>query len=99
MDINTADVSALSSVLKPAMASRVVSERSNGNYTTMEEVKARVAGLGDQKIKKLTDAGFIVGPSGGGPDCEEPPAKKAKKSPKKSPKKKGNKKGKGKKKK
>ena len=61
MDINTADESALSSVLKPAMASRVVSERAKGNYTTMEEVKARVAGLGDQKIKKLTDAGFIVG--------------------------------------
>ena len=39
------------------------------------------------------------GPSGGGPDFEEPPAKKAKKSPKKSPKKKGKKKGKGKKKK
>ena len=62
VDVNTAtaeDLNALKGI-GPAMSTRIVEERKNGNFKDWDDLKARVKGLGNKKAGKLSEQGLTV---------------------------------------
>ena len=63
VDVNTAtaeDLNALKGI-GPAMSTRIVEERKNGEFKDWNDLKARVKGIGNKKAGKLSEQGLIVG--------------------------------------
>ena len=63
VDVNTAtaeDLNALKGI-GPAMSTRIVEERKNGEFKDWNDLKARVKGIGNKKAGKLSEQGLTVG--------------------------------------
>ncbi|MFM1991082.1 MAG: hypothetical protein RJA99_4039 [Pseudomonadota bacterium] len=63
VDANTASAEALESVsgIGPAIAKRIVDERRKGPYRSLDDLQARVRGVGEAKARRLAAAGLTVG--------------------------------------
>lgn len=90
VDVNTATAEDLNSVkgIGPAMSTRIVEERKNGDFKDWDDFKARVKGIGNKKAGKLSEQGLTVGgasydgaaakaPKGAGKKAAKKAAKKA----------------------
>ena len=63
VDVNTAtaeDLNALKGI-GPAMSTRIVEERKNGEFKDWNDLRARVKGIGNKKAGKLSEQGLTVG--------------------------------------
>lgn len=65
INANTAPVEVLQTVtgIGPTLAQRIVAERRNGPYKSLDDLQARVRGIGETSIRKMRAAGLTV--SGG----------------------------------
>ena len=65
VNANTATVDDLQTVagIGPTIAQRIVDERRNGPYKSLDDIQARVKGVGETSIRKMAAAGLTV--SGG----------------------------------
>lgn len=64
VNANTASVDELQTVtgIGPAIAQRIVDERKNGPFKSLDDLQARVKGVGEASIKKMAAGGLTVGP-------------------------------------
>lgn len=69
VNANTASVDELQTVsgIGPAIAQRIVDERRNGPFKSLDDLQARVKGVGEASIRKMAAAGLTVGPSRAAP--------------------------------
>ena len=89
VDVNTAtaeDLNALKGI-GPAMSTRIVEERKNGNFKDWDDLKARVKGIGNKKAGKLSEQGLTVGGASYDGAAAKPQKNKGKKTSKKAAKK------------
>jgi competence protein ComEA len=65
VNANTATVDELQTVagIGPTIAQRIVDERRNGPFKSLDDIQARVKGVGETSIRKMAAAGLTV--SGG----------------------------------
>lgn len=65
VNANTASVDDLQAVpgIGPAIAQRIVSERGKGPFKSLDDLQARVKGVGEASIRKMAAGGLTVGPS------------------------------------
>ena len=65
VNANTATADQLQTVagIGPTIAQRIVDERRNGSYKSLDDIQARVKGVGETSIRKMAAAGLTV--SGG----------------------------------
>lgn len=65
VNANTASVDDLQAVpgIGPAIAQRIVAERRNGPFKSLDDLQARVKGVGEASIRKMAAGGLTVGPS------------------------------------
>lgn len=65
VNANTATADELQTVagIGPTIAQRIVDERRNGPYKSLDDIQARVKGVGETSIRKMAAAGLTV--SGG----------------------------------
>ncbi|MFN7644653.1 MAG: ComEA family DNA-binding protein [Burkholderiales bacterium] len=65
VNANTATVDELQTVagIGPTIAQRIVDERRNGAFKSLDDIQARVKGVGETSIRKMAAAGLTV--SGG----------------------------------
>jgi competence protein ComEA len=77
VDANTATVDQLQTItgVGPTIAQRIVDERRNGPYRSLDDLQARVRGVGETSIRKMAAAGMTVG--GGRARAEPRPDAKA----------------------
>jgi competence protein ComEA len=63
VDANTASRDELRKVrgIGEALAARIVAERANGPYRNLDDLAARVRGVGDASVRRLAQAGLRVG--------------------------------------
>jgi competence protein ComEA len=63
VDANTASVDALRGVrgVGPTIAQRIVDERRKGPYSSLDDLQARVRGIGESSVRKMAAAGLTVG--------------------------------------
>ncbi|RPH42930.1 MAG: helix-hairpin-helix domain-containing protein [Burkholderiales bacterium] len=63
VNANTASVDELQLVagIGPTIAQRIVDERRNGPYKSLDDIQARVKGVGETSIRKMGAAGLTVG--------------------------------------
>lgn len=63
VNANTASVDELQSVagIGPTIAQRIVDERRNGPFKGLDDLQARVKGVGEASIRKMAAAGLTVG--------------------------------------
>lgn len=66
VDANTATQDELQSIrgVGPALSARIVEARRARPFTDLEDLKARVRGVGDANLRRMREAGLRVGPSG-----------------------------------
>jgi len=66
VDANTATQDELQTVrgVGPALSARIVEARRAKPFTDLEDLKARVRGIGDANLRRMREAGLRVGPSG-----------------------------------
>ena len=64
IDANTATVEQLQMItgVGPTIARRIVDERRHGAYRSLDDLQARVKGIGETSIRKMAAAGLTVGP-------------------------------------
>ena len=74
VNANTATVEQLQGItgIGPTIAKRIVDERRNGPYRSLEDLQSRVRGIGETSIRKMGAAGLTV--SGGGASAARRPA-------------------------
>jgi competence protein ComEA len=62
VNANTASVDELQLVggIGPTIAQRIVDERRNGPYRSLDDIQARVKGIGETSIRKMGAAGLTV---------------------------------------
>lgn len=62
VNANTATADALQTVagIGPTIAQRIVDERRNGPYKSLDDIQARVKGVGETSIRKMAAAGLTV---------------------------------------
>jgi competence protein ComEA len=62
VNANTASVDELQLVagIGPTIAQRIVDERRNGPYKSLDDIQARVKGIGETSIRKMGAAGLTV---------------------------------------
>lgn len=80
LDANTATQAELEAIrgIGPALASRIVEARRAGPFADLDDLGARVRGVGDAKLRTMREAGLGVGASGrvqtftGRPDRDGP---------------------------
>lgn len=81
VDANTASAERLEALsgIGPAIAKRIVDERRRGPYRSLDDLQARVKGIGEAKARRLAAAGLTVGPapSAAGPSAAGTPAGRA----------------------
>jgi competence protein ComEA len=63
VDANTATVEQLQGItgIGPTIAQRIVDERRNGPYRSLEDLQSRVRGIGETSIRKMGAAGLTAG--------------------------------------
>lgn len=63
VEVNTADQSRLESVkgIGPALAERIIAERSKGDFKDWADIETRVKGFGGRNSVKFSQAGLTVG--------------------------------------
>lgn len=66
VDANTATQDELQTVrgVGPALSARIVEARRAKPFADLEDLKARVRGIGDANLRRMREAGLRVGPSG-----------------------------------
>ena len=66
VNANTASVDELQTVtgIGPTLAQRIVDERRRGPYKSLDDLQARVRGIGETSIRKMRAAGLTVGSGG-----------------------------------
>jgi competence protein ComEA len=66
VDANTASAEALQSVrgIGPAIAKRIVDERRRGPFKGLDDLQARVRGVGEATLRRMVAAGLTVGTGG-----------------------------------
>ncbi len=66
LDANTATGDELQTLrgVGPALSARIVEARRAQPFTDLEDLKARVRGIGDANLRRMREAGLRVGPSG-----------------------------------
>jgi competence protein ComEA len=71
VDANTATVEQLQMItgVGPTIARRIVDERRHGAYRSLDDLQARVKGIGETSIRKMAAAGLTVGPGRSTPAC------------------------------
>jgi competence protein ComEA len=78
-DANTATQADLEAIkgIGPAIATKIIDERKNGNYKDWPDLVARVKGIGDKNAAKLSGAGLTVNGAAmsGAPAAPAAPAK------------------------
>lgn len=86
VDVNTATAEDLNSVkgIGPAMSTRIVEERKNGDFKDWDDFKARVKGIGNKKAGKLSEQGLTVGGASYDGAAAKAPKNKGKKAAKKA---------------
>ena len=64
VDANTASVDELQTVtgIGPTLAQRIVDERRKGPYKNLADLEARVKGIGESNVRKMSAGGLTVGP-------------------------------------
>lgn len=80
LDANTATQAELEAIrgIGPALASRIVEARRARPFADLDDLRARVRGVGDANLRTLREAGLDVGASGrvqtftGRPDRDRP---------------------------
>jgi competence protein ComEA len=62
VNANTATVDDLQTVagIGPTIAQRIVDERRNGPYKSLDDIQARVKGVGETSIRKMAASGLTV---------------------------------------
>jgi competence protein ComEA len=63
VNVNTAsfDESQTISGIGPATAQRIVDERRKGPFKSLDDLQARVKGIGESRVRKMAAAGLTVG--------------------------------------
>lgn len=66
LDANTATQAELETIpgVGPALSARIVEARRAQPFTDLDDLKARVRGIGDSNLRRMREAGLAVGPSG-----------------------------------
>ena len=66
LDANSATQAELESIrgVGPALAARIVEARRARPFADLDDLKARVRGVGDANLRRMRDDGLDVGPSG-----------------------------------
>jgi competence protein ComEA len=86
VNANTASVDELQLVagIGPTIAQRIVDERRNGPYKSLDDIQARVKGIGETSIRKMGAAGLTVSGSrtASKADSKADPKAEAKAAPK-----------------
>jgi competence protein ComEA len=67
VNANTASPDELRTVrgIGPSIAQRIVDERRRGAYASLDDLQARVRGVGESSVRKMAAGGLIVGASAG----------------------------------
>jgi competence protein ComEA len=65
LDANTATQAELETIrgVGPALSARIVEARRARPFTDLDDLKARVRGIGDSNLRRMREAGLAVGPS------------------------------------
>lgn len=65
LDANTATQAELQTIrgVGPALSARIVEARRARPFTDLDDLKARVRGIGDANLRRMREAGLAVGPS------------------------------------
>jgi competence protein ComEA len=81
VDVNTASPAELETIrgIGPALSAKIVEERKKGPFKNADDLQTRVRGIGEASVKKMVQAGLVVG-GGKGVVRETPPAGKAEKA-------------------
>jgi competence protein ComEA len=76
VDVNAASIEDLRSLrgVGPQLAERIVRERARGPYRDLEDLRARVRGLGERTVRKLVRHGLRVRPERDQPERARPEA-------------------------
>jgi competence protein ComEA len=63
VDANTASVDTLQTVrgIGPSIAARIVAERARGPYRSLDDLQARVRGVGEASVRRMAAKGLTVG--------------------------------------
>ncbi len=66
LDANTASQAELETIrgIGPGLSARIVEARSRQPFRDLEDLKARVRGIGDTNLGRMSEAGLGVGPAG-----------------------------------
>ncbi|MCO5107411.1 MAG: helix-hairpin-helix domain-containing protein [Burkholderiaceae bacterium] len=66
LDANTATQAELETIrgVGPALSARIVEARRARPFDDLDDLKARVRGIGDANLRRMREAGLSVGPSG-----------------------------------
>ncbi len=66
VDANTATPDELQTIrgVGPALSARIVEARRARPFSDLDDLKARVRGIGDANLRRMRDAGLTVGPAG-----------------------------------
>jgi competence protein ComEA len=66
LDANTATQAELEAIrgVGPALAARIVEARRTQPFVDLDDLKARVRGIGDANLRRMREAGLAVSPSG-----------------------------------
>lgn len=65
LDANTATQAELETIrgVGPALSARIVEARRARPFADLDDLKARVRGIGDSNLRRMREAGLAVGPS------------------------------------
>jgi competence protein ComEA len=63
VNVNTASFDELQTIsgIGPATAQRIVDERRKGPFKSLDDLQARVKGIGEARVRKMAAAGLTVG--------------------------------------
>jgi competence protein ComEA len=66
VNANTASMDELRTVrgIGPSIAQRIVDERRRGAYASLDDLQARVRGVGEASVRRMAAGGLVVGAAG-----------------------------------
>ena len=64
VDANTATAAELDAIsgIGPALAERIVQERRNSPFRSLDDLQSRVRGVGEANLRRMREGGLTVGP-------------------------------------